>query len=80
MTSHPAESGGAELAQLAAKVIASHEPVEIATERGTVVLVAGEDWRAIEETLYLSAIPGMVESIREGMATPIEDCAEELDW
>lgn len=38
------------------------------------------DWRALRETVHLMSIPGMAESIREGMATPLEDCIEELDW
>lgn len=36
--------------------------------------------RAIQETLYLLSIPGMRESIREGMAERLEECVEELDW
>ena len=46
------------------------------------ILVSKEDWDAIQETLYLSSIPGMVESIKAGGSEPIEDCVpvEELDW
>lgn len=58
----------------------SHEPIQITGKRGSAVLIAEEDWRAIQETLYLLSIPGMKESIREGMETPIEECAKELDW
>jgi len=58
----------------------SSEPVQITGKRGNAVLVSEEDWRAIQETMYLLAIPGMRESIREGLATPVEDCAEEIDW
>lgn len=58
----------------------SHEPVHIAGKRHSAVLVSEEDWRAIQETLYLSAIPGMRDSIVEGMKTPVEECDEELDW
>ena len=39
-----------------------------------------DDWRSIQETMYLLNIPVMRESIREGLATPVEDCKEELDW
>lgn len=38
------------------------------------------DWIAIHETLFLLSVPGMRESIREGMDTPVEECDEELDW
>jgi len=58
----------------------SHEPLVITGKRNNAVLVAEEDWRAIQETLYLLSIPGMRESIREGLETPVEECAEELDW
>ena len=44
------------------------------------VLVSESDWRALEETAFLISIPGMADSIREGIATSIEDCVEELDW
>ena len=43
------------------------------------VLVAEEDWNAINETLYLLSVPGMRESIQEGMAEPLDQTAE-LDW
>lgn len=58
----------------------SHEPIQITGKRGSAVLLAEEDWRAVQETLYLLSVPGMRESIREGMKTPVEECDEELDW
>jgi PHD/YefM family antitoxin component YafN of YafNO toxin-antitoxin module len=61
-------------------VSASREPVLIFGKRGNAVLVPEEDRRAIQETLYLLSVPGMRESIREGMATPVSECASELKW
>ena len=58
----------------------SHEPIQITGKRGSAVLLAEEDWRAVQETLHLLSVPGMRESIREGMTTPVEECDEELDW
>ncbi|MGH6646519.1 type II toxin-antitoxin system Phd/YefM family antitoxin [Aquabacterium sp.] len=58
----------------------SHQPITIAGKRHDVVLLAAEDWQAIQETLYLLSVPGMRESIKEGMAEPVEDSAKELDW
>lgn len=55
----------------------SHEPVRISGETEVGVVIAEQDWRAIQETLHLLSIPGMRESIREGMATPVEECSEE---
>jgi prevent-host-death family protein len=68
------------LYRLVDEVAASREPVLITGQRANAVLVAEEDWRAIQETLYLLSVAGMRESIREGMATPVSDCATELKW
>ena len=58
----------------------SHEPIVITGKRGNAVLLSEDDWRSVQETLYLLHIPGMRESILEGLATPSEDCKEEIDW
>jgi len=58
----------------------SHQPITIAGKRHDAVLIAAEDWQAIQETLYLLSVPGMRESIKEGMAQAPENCAKELDW
>ena len=58
----------------------THKPIQITGKRSNAVLVSEEDWQAIQETLYLSSIPGMRESIVEGMKTPIEETEEKLDW
>jgi len=58
----------------------SHEPIVITGKRGNAVLISEDDWRSIQETMYLLNIPNMRESIREGLTTPIEDCKEDLDW
>ena len=58
----------------------SHEPIQIVGKRNSAVLVSEEDWRAIQDTLYLSSIPDMRESIREGLKTPVEECDDELVW
>ena len=58
----------------------SHEPVTITGKRGNAILVSEEDWRAIQETLYLKSIPGVWESIEEGMKESIEECSDDLPW
>ena len=58
----------------------SHEVVQIAGQRHCGVLVSEDDWRAIQETLYLTSVPGMKDSIVEGLRTPVEQGAKELDW
>jgi prevent-host-death family protein len=57
----------------------SHQPIVIAGKRNSAVLVSAEDWEAIQETLHLLSVPGLRESIREGMAEPVDACATELD-
>jgi antitoxin YefM len=58
----------------------THEPIQITGKRSNGVLVSESDWRAIQETLFLISIPGMRESIRAGMNTPIAQCDKELSW
>ena len=58
----------------------SHEPIIISGKRASAVLLSVEDWRAIQETLYLLAVPGMRESIKEGMAEPLARSAKALKW
>ena len=58
----------------------AHEPVLITGPRNNAVLVSEEDWSAMQETLFLLSIPGMRESIRKGMETPLEECEETPGW
>ena len=58
----------------------SHQPVQIHGKRGNAVLISEADWRSIEETLHLLAIPGMRESILEGMATEASELSSEPGW
>jgi prevent-host-death family protein len=75
-----ASSARANLYRLIEETSESSEPVQITGKRANAVLVSEQDWRAIQETMYLLSIPGMRESIREGLETPVEDCDEEPGW
>ncbi len=70
----------ANLYRLIDQTSSSHEPIIITGKRGNAVLISEDDWRSIQETLFLLNIPGMCESIRDGIATPVEECQEELEW
>jgi antitoxin YefM len=70
----------ADLYNLIEEVAASHKPVKIMGKRGNVIAISEEDWQAVEETLYLTSIKGMRESILEGMATSVKECSSELEW
>jgi antitoxin YefM len=80
MTTVSATEARKQLYRLIDEVAQSHEPVQITGKRGNAVLVGEDDWRAVQGTLYLVSIPGMRESILEGMETPIEDLEDQLDW
>ncbi len=80
MTTVSSDKARENLPDLIAQVSLSHEPVEILGAAGAAVLVAQDDWRSIQETLYLLSVPGMRESIREGMATRLEECSGEPGW
>lgn len=54
-------------------------PIQITGKRGNAILISESDWNAIQETLYLTSIKGMEQSIIGGLNTPLEEC-EELDW
>ncbi|MBN1835574.1 MAG: type II toxin-antitoxin system Phd/YefM family antitoxin [Spirochaetales bacterium] len=68
------------LYKLIKEVGESHEPITITGKDSSAVLVNEDDWTAIQETLYLLSIPGMAESIREGLKAPVDDCDEEVHW
>lgn len=58
----------------------THEPIQITGKRSNAVLVSEEDWRSIQETLYLTSIPGMRESIIDGIKSPLSETSEKLEW
>lgn len=80
MTTLNATEARTKLYALIDEASTSHQPIVITGKRGNAVLLAEEDWNAISETLNLLAVPGMRESIREGMDTPLDECDQELDW
>jgi len=80
MTTFKVSEARSNLYRLMDEVASSHEPVFITGKRTNAVLVSEDDWRSIQETLYLLSIPGMRESIREGMESSLDDCSEDAGW
>lgn len=76
----PVNKAQQQLQDLIDSVSESHQPIIIAGERSNAVLLSEDDWASVQETLYLLSLPGMRESIREGLATPIEECDRDLEW
>lgn len=69
-----ASEARANLSRLIDQTAESHEPIVIFGKRRNAVLVSEEDWSAIQETLFLLSVPGMRESIKEGMAESTDTC------
>jgi len=80
MTSLSASRARATLFKLMEQAAESHEPIQIQGRRQSSVLISEEDWRAIQETLHLLSIPGMRESIRAGLKTPLSKTSKTLRW
>ena len=75
-----ASEARADLYRLIDQTAESHQPILISGKRRSAILVSADDWQAIQETLYLLAIPGMRESIKKGMAEPLAKSTKELSW
>ena len=73
----PVNEAQQQLQNLIDTVSQSHQPVVIKGQRSNAVLLSESDWASVQETLYLLSVPGMRESIRDGLAIPIEDCDQE---
>ena len=80
LTPITASQARADLYRLIDQTAQSHQPILISGKRSSAVLVSAEDWQAIQETLYLLSVPGMRESILQGMAEPLGQSAKALDW
>ena len=80
MTSLPVTQARARLYELLDLAAASHEPIQITGKRSNAVLVSEEDWRSIQETLFLLSVPGMRDSIREGWAEPLDQSSHSPGW
>ncbi len=80
MTTVRASQAKSKLRQLMDQTARSHEPIIITDQRTNAVLMSENDGRAIQETVYLLSIPGMQESIRKGLKTPVSKCAKDLRW
>lgn len=79
MTILNATEARAKFYSLIDEAASTHQPILIKGKRSNAVLLSEEDWNAINETLYLLSIPGMRESIIEGLATDTSQCSKDLD-
>jgi len=70
------------LFKLLEQTIKFNEPIHINTKDGNAVVVSEEDYNGLMETLYLSSMPDVKNTILEGLNTPISECTpeNEVDW
>lgn len=80
MATLTASEARTKLYRLMDEVAQSHQTIHITGKRNNAVLIAEEDWRAIQETLFLLSIPSMRESIKDGMNNPLSACDDKLPW
>ena len=80
MTVLTASRARTKLYRLLDETSSSHLPIQITGKRSSAILIGEEDWRAIQETLYLLSVPGMRKSILKGLQIPISKCSKELKW
>ena len=80
MTTLNATEARSKLYHLIDETAQTHSPIVITGRRGNAVLISEEDWNAINETLYLISIPGMRDSIREGMKSSLDECDQDPGW
>lgn len=83
MTAISATKARENIYKLIQEVNVNAAPVTITNNKGkNAVLIGEDDWKAIEETLYLASIPGLSESIIEGGNTDVSNCVDEseVEW
>lgn len=68
------------LFQLVAEVNVGFNPITIVNNKGkNAVLISEEEWKNIEETLYLSSIPGFVDNVNKIRKTENWKSAKEFN-
>ena len=80
MTTLNATEARSKLYNLIDQAAETHQPIVITGKRHNAILLSEEDWSAINETIYLLSVPGIRESIKEGLTQNLDECSQELDW
>jgi antitoxin YefM len=80
MTTVTASKARANLYKLIDQAEASHEPIQITGKRSNAVLISEDDWRSIQETLYLESIPGLKKSILKAKKEGLKKAVRKLSW
>lgn len=68
-----------DLFKLASSCIKYNDTITVSTKEGNVVMMSEEDYKNLIESLALAGIPGLYESIQEGVNTPLSEC-KKVKW
>jgi prevent-host-death family protein len=80
MTSISVTRARSTLFKLLEQAAESHEPIQITGPRQSAVLLSEEDFRAMQETLYLLSVPGMKDSLRKARKAPLRAYSKKRPW
>jgi antitoxin YefM len=80
MTTLTASQARANLFKLLDLAASSHEPIQITGRRQNGVLISEDDYRAMQETLYILSVPGMKESLLKAKKTPLKSYSKKRPW
>ena len=68
------------LPDLVENTIETREPVLISGKNNNAVLMAESDWQAMNETLQLLSVPGMLDAIKKGLSENLNSTSRKLNW
>ena len=74
MTIYTSTQARAKLFHLIDETNQTHEPIYIKGKRNDAVIISKEDYKGLQETLYIYSVPGLVESILEASKESLEEC------
>ena len=80
MTGYTANEAGKRLKKILKDVATTHQPMYIYDKELSAVILSEADWRSLQETIALNAVPGMRKSIINGLKTPVKKCSKKLPW
>jgi len=80
MTTISVTQARANLFKLLDQTAESHEPIQITGRRQNGVLLSEDDFRAMQESLYLLSVPGMKASLRKARKAPLKAYSKTRPW
>jgi len=69
-TNNKVKASETSLNQIFDKVVENGEPLVIDAENQSFVILTEEDWRGLQETLYLCSQPGFLDRFKKAIESP----------